>query len=68
MNIDVWRKNLHRSAGTCDYQQKYKAIIEAEMVSTCEEITNNNPMSPNLYVSAKTYKCKKITLSIFLKF
>ena len=29
-------KNVYPSAGKCDDQQQYKAIIEAEMVSTPE--------------------------------
>ena len=37
-------KKLCKSAGKCDYQQQYKAIIEAEMVSTTAGLTDNRPM------------------------
>ena len=40
-------KKLYKYAGKCDDQQQYKVIIEAEMVSTHEEITENSPMSPS---------------------
>ena len=37
-------KKSYKSAGKCDYQQQYKAIIEAEMVSTTEGFIDNCPM------------------------
>ena len=37
-------KNLYKSAGKCDDQQHYKAIIESETVSTPEGCTDNSPM------------------------
>ena len=38
-------KKLYKSAGKYNYQQQYKAIIEAEMVSNTERGTGNIPMS-----------------------
>ena len=48
INIHVWKrsKNNYTSSGKCNDQQKYKAIIEAEMVSTPEIIKKDNTMSP----------------------
>ena len=37
-------KKLYKSAGKCDYQQHYKAIIEAAMVSTTEGFNGNIPI------------------------
>ena len=37
-------KKSYKSAGKCDYQQQYKAIIEAEMASTTEGFIDNCPM------------------------
>ena len=38
---------LYKTEGKCDYQQKYKAIIEVSMVSTPEGCTNNSQMTHN---------------------
>ena len=46
-------KKLYKTASKCEYQQQYKAIIEAAMVSTSEGCKNNSPMTPNPYVSTK---------------
>ena len=46
-------KKLYKTAGKCDDQQQYKAIIEAEMVSTPEGFTDNSLMTPNPYISNK---------------
>ena len=37
---------LYKHAGKCDDQQKFKDIIEADMVSTPEGFTNNTPRYP----------------------
>ena len=37
-------KRLYISTGKYDYQHKYKAILEAEMVYTSERFTDNIPM------------------------
>ena len=41
---------LYKSSGKCDYQQQYKAILGAAMVSTTEGLTENIPMSLNTSV------------------
>ena len=46
MNIYDW-KALKKAAVKCDVQQQYKAIIEAEMVSTPEVCNYNSMMTPN---------------------
>ena len=46
-------KKLYKTEGKCDDKQQYKAIIEAEMVSTPEGSTKNIPMTPNPYLSTK---------------
>ena len=35
-----------KKAGKCDGQQKFKDILEADMVSTPEVFTDNSPISP----------------------
>ena len=37
-------KKLYKSSRKCDYQQKYKAIIEAAMFSTPDVFTVNSPL------------------------
>ena len=37
-------KNLYKSYGKCNYQHKYKAILEAFIVSTPEVLEYNSPM------------------------
>ena len=39
-------KKLYKKSGKCDYQQQFKYIIEATMVSTPEEFADNNHISP----------------------
>ena len=36
-------KKLYKHAGKCDDQQKFKDIIEADMISTPERFTDNSP-------------------------
>ena len=38
-------KILYKQAGKCDNQQQFKDIIEADIVSTSEGLTNNSPIS-----------------------
>ena len=38
-------KKLYKYAGKCDDQQKYKAILEAAMVSVPKRLTNNTPLA-----------------------
>ena len=44
---------LYTSAGKFDYQQQYKAIIEAKMFSTTEIFTSNIQMSSGTSVTFK---------------
>ena len=46
-------KTLYKTSGKCDDQHQYKAIIEAAMVSTPKECTDNSPMTPNQYKHTK---------------
>ena len=39
-------KKLYKLAGKCDYQQQFKDILEAAMVSTSEGFTYNSLRSP----------------------
>ena len=39
-------KNIYQHAGKCDDQQHFKDIIDAAMVSTSEEFTDNSPNVP----------------------
>ena len=39
-------KKLCKHAGKCDDQQQFKYIIDADVVSTPEEYTDNSPISP----------------------
>ena len=52
-------QKLYNSAGKCDDQQQYKAILEAAMVSTPELLTNNIPMSSVPYVPVKQPNARK---------
>ena len=45
---------LYKYSGKCDYQQQYKAILEAEMVSTPEVLTDNSPIQPGPFVTIKS--------------
>ena len=44
---------LFKSTGKCDYQQQYKAIIEASMVYTTDIFTDNSPLSSRQSVTVK---------------
>ena len=46
-------KKLYKSAGKLDYQQQYKSIIEASMISNPEVFDDNIPMSPRQSVTLK---------------
>ena len=46
-------KKSYKSAGKCDDQQQYKAIIVSSMVSTTEVFNDNSPMSPSQYMNVK---------------
>ena len=39
-------KKIYQHAGKCDYQQNFKDILEADIVSTPEEITDYSPSFP----------------------
>ena len=39
-------KNIYQHAGKCDYQQNPKDALDAAMVSTPEEVTNDNQNVP----------------------
>ena len=58
-------KKLYKSSGKYDYQQQYKAIIEAAMVSNPEGFTDNSPISPSQSVTVKHTSARK-TLKQFL--
>ena len=46
-------KKLFKYSGKCDYQQHYKAILEADMVYIHEQFTENIPMSPDPFETVK---------------
>ena len=46
-------RKVYKTKGKSYYQQQYKTMIEAEMVSTHEGCTENIPMTPNPFVSTK---------------
>ena len=46
-------KTLYKTAGNCDYQHHYKAILEAAMFSNTEGCTNNIPMTPTNMIPLK---------------
>ena len=46
-------KHVYQHAGKCDDQQKFKDIIDADMVSTPEGVTYN---SPNVYMTSTPVK------------
>ena len=52
-------KDLYKSTGNCDYQQQYKSILGAEVVSTPEIFTKNSPMSPGPSVTFKNPSARK---------
>ena len=57
-NIYVLKINeLYQYAGNSEYQQQFKDIIEADMVSTPEVLTNNSHISPITPKSSQEKKC-----------
>ena len=46
-------KKLYKYYGKCDDKKQYKAIIEAEMVSTPWGFNDNRPISPSQSVTVK---------------
>ena len=52
-------KKLYKNADKYNYQQQYKAIIEAAMVSTNEIGTGNSLMSPSQSVTVKNPIARK---------
>ena len=46
-------KKLYKSSVKFEYQQQYKAILEADIVSTPKGFTDNIPISPGPYVTVK---------------
>ena len=52
-------KKLYKHAGTYEYQEQYKAIIETALVSTPARCTNNSPMTPNPSVYNKKHSARK---------
>ena len=69
-NSDLYRnrrleniKKLYKSSGKYDYQQQYKAIVEAAMTSTTKKLTNNSSISPGTSVIIQnTNKSKSLHL------
>ena len=57
-------KTLYKSDEKWNHQYQYKAIIEAEMVSTPHVLTYKIPMSPIPYMSVKDPSARKTTKSI----
>ena len=52
-------KKLYKYSVKCDDQQHYKDIIEADMVSTSEGLTDNIPLSPGPYVTVRNPSASK---------
>ena len=46
-------KKIYQHAGKCDYQQNLKDILEAAILSTPEEVTDN---SPNVHMTSSPVK------------
>ena len=57
MNTDVLK--ISKSSGKCGYQQHYKAMIEATMISTYERFTDNRTMSYGQYGPVKEPSARK---------
>ena len=58
-------KKLYKYSGKCDYQQKYKAIIEASMVYTPEVLKDNIPMNVGTFITMNNPRVRNF-LSKFL--
>ena len=52
-------KKLYKQAGKCDYQQKFKDILESAMVSIPEGFTDESPISPITSTPVKKQRDKK---------
>ena len=52
-------KIIYKTAGICDDQHQYKAILEAAMVSSPEGCTDNSPMPPSQYEPNKNSSARK---------
>ena len=46
-------KKIYQHAGKCNYQQNIKDIIDADILSTPEVVTDN---SPNVHMTSKPVK------------
>ena len=52
-------KKLYKQAGKCDYQQQFKDMLDADMVSTPEVFTNVSPISPMTSTPVKKKRAQK---------
>ena len=52
-------KKIFQNAGKCDDQQNLKDIIDAAMVPTAEEITNDSPSLPMNQTTVKKPSARK---------
>ena len=52
-------KTIYQHDSKCDYQQKFKDILETDMVSTTEEITNDSPSLPMTKTTVKKRSARK---------
>ena len=59
-------KKLYKSAGKCNYQKHYKAILDVAMVSTPKELTDNSPTPQSQSVTVKQ-PSKRNSLHQFLE-
>ena len=59
-------KKLYKQAGKCDGQQKFKDILEADMVSTPEGFIDNSPIFPMTLTPVKKPNARK-SLCMFTK-
>ena len=52
-------KKIYQHAGKCDDQQKFKDILEADIVSNPEEITDDSPIFPMTQTTVKKPSASK---------
>ena len=57
-------KNIYQHADKCDYQQNLKDILDADMVSNPEGVTDNSPNVPTTSTPFKKPSARK-SLCIF---
>ena len=57
-------RKLYKSSGKCDDQQKYKAIIESDMVYNTEEVTKKSPVAAETSVTMKKPSARKLLSQI----